>query len=242
MNYICKPTKIKIYVNTANKTMAQIKAETGCDAIINGGLFEGNRACRRLRVDNKTIMDDGQARRGLAWDVNIVRCSQKWLHYHNFISCTCIVRDGKPEATLDYTKDMSGARERTAMGVFADDRIWLYATHSNTTPEQLRQIALDAGVKHAIMLDGGGSTQCIFPEGKLTASRKVHNFICVWTDDAPKKEEAPKNEVSKLKSLVEIAREVIAGKWGTGQKRKEALTKAGYNYNDVQKKVNELLK
>ena len=47
--------------------------------------------------------------------------------------------------------------------------------------------------------------------------------------------------VSTKKSVTEIAKEVIAGKWGNGDARKKALTKAGYNYEAVQKKVNELL-
>lgn len=43
------------------------------------------------------------------------------------------------------------------------------------------------------------------------------------------------------KSVEEIAREVIAGKWGNGNDRKNRLTNAGYNYNEVQNKVNSLL-
>jgi len=43
------------------------------------------------------------------------------------------------------------------------------------------------------------------------------------------------------KSVDEIAKEVIEGKWGNGQDRKDRLTKAGYNYSEVQKKVNELV-
>ena len=45
----------------------------------------------------------------------------------------------------------------------------------------------------------------------------------------------------KLKSVDEIAREVINGLWGNGQERKDRLAKAGYNYSIVQKRVNELL-
>ena len=45
-----------------------------------------------------------------------------------------------------------------------------------------------------------------------------------------------------LKSLDEIAREVIAGKWGNGRERKDRLTAAGYDYYAVQKRVNELLR
>ena len=51
---------------------------------------------------------------------------------------------------------------------------------------------------------------------------------------------ASSNTTNK-KTLEEIAKEVIQGKWGNGAARKEALTKAGYDYDSVQDKVNELL-
>ena len=44
------------------------------------------------------------------------------------------------------------------------------------------------------------------------------------------------------KSVEELAREVINGKWGNGANRKQKLTAAGYDYAAVQKKVNELLR
>lgn len=44
------------------------------------------------------------------------------------------------------------------------------------------------------------------------------------------------------KSNEEIAKEVVAGKWGNGNARKTALTKAGYGYNTIQTLVNKLLK
>ena len=45
----------------------------------------------------------------------------------------------------------------------------------------------------------------------------------------------------KKKSVDEIAKEVIRGDWGNGQERQTALEKAGYNYSEVQSKVNALL-
>lgn len=45
----------------------------------------------------------------------------------------------------------------------------------------------------------------------------------------------------KKKTIDDIAKEVIRGKWSDGAKRKALLTKAGYDYNAVQKRVNELL-
>lgn len=43
------------------------------------------------------------------------------------------------------------------------------------------------------------------------------------------------------KSINVIATEVIRGAWGHGAIRKTALTKAGYDYDEVQSRVNELL-
>lgn len=47
---------------------------------------------------------------------------------------------------------------------------------------------------------------------------------------------------TQKKSVTELAKEVIAGKWGNGSDRKNRLTQAGYDYADVQAKVNELMK
>jgi hypothetical protein len=43
------------------------------------------------------------------------------------------------------------------------------------------------------------------------------------------------------KSVEEIADEVIAGQWGNGEERKNALSNAGYDYSVVQNRVNEKL-
>ena len=44
-----------------------------------------------------------------------------------------------------------------------------------------------------------------------------------------------------MKTNLEIAKEVLEGKWGNGSDRKKRLTEAGYNYDDVQGIVNALL-
>lgn len=43
------------------------------------------------------------------------------------------------------------------------------------------------------------------------------------------------------KSVEELAQEVIRGEWGNGAERKQRLTDAGYDYNAVQARVNEIL-
>lgn len=52
-----------------------------------------------------------------------------------------------------------------------------------------------------------------------------------WEDTAPVQ-----------KSVTEIAKEVISGKWGNGVERKQRLTLAGYDYKKIQAEVNRLLK
>ena len=65
----------------------------------------------------------------------------------------------------------------------------------------------------------------------LVTCTKGHTVMVV--DGYPR--EIPK------KSIGEIAREVIDGKWGAGSERVEKLTKAGYDYVIVQKEVNAIL-
>ena len=43
------------------------------------------------------------------------------------------------------------------------------------------------------------------------------------------------------KTVQQIAREVIQGKWGNGSERKNRLAAAGYDYYEVQKMVNKIL-
>lgn len=65
---------------------------------------------------------------------------------------------------------------------------------------------------------------------KLAAAGYDYNAIQDMVDKilTGAKEEAPK------KTNEEIAQEVIEGKWGNGSERKEKLTQAGYDYEEIQ--------
>ena len=56
----------------------------------------------------------------------------------------------------------------------------------------------------------------------------------------PQRKESLKAKKPPQKSIDTVAREVINGKWGNGADRKKRLTKAGYDYNAVKKRVNEI--
>ncbi len=68
--------------------------------------------------------------------------------------------------------------------------------------------------------------------------RYIRGFIAPKYDSYNAASEAPQTAGKDVKT---IAREVIAGTWGSGEDRKTALTKAGYNYSEVQNMVNEIL-
>ena len=184
MIYTCKPSKVSIYINKQKKSTAQIKEETGCTALINGGLFDMStfQPVCHLKADGKVLSKDQWKYWGFGWNVNELELVSDYTAYENYIACVCLVRDGKAEP-LSYPADMGGYRQRTAIGVFDDGRVWLYAVTSPVrTPECLQKFAIQAGVKHCVMLDGGGSTQGADPTETINAGRKVHNYICVWEE------------------------------------------------------------
>ena len=51
-----------------------------------------------------------------------------------------------------------------------------------------------------------------------------------------------KSKPQTTKSIEELAKEVIDGKWSNGEDRKTSLINAGYDYDKVQAKVNEIMK
>ena len=62
------------------------------------------------------------------------------------------------------------------------------------------------------------------------------------TASAPKKTtKKPSTAPNTKKSNTEIAKEVLAGKWGNGETRKKRLEAAGYDYAAIQKIVNKLM-
>jgi hypothetical protein len=68
----------------------------------------------------------------------------------------------------------------------------------------------------------------------------VSGHTAVVLDDGAKVVKESPNAADK-KSVDEVAREVIDGKWGAGVSRKEKLEAYGYDYKEVQKRVNEIL-
>lgn len=186
MYYVAKPSKIQIYVNTARKTMAQIKKETGCDIIINGGIYNMSTFVPYcwLKADGKLLASDHYTYYGYGWNAyNMVMDSSVNIgKYSNFIACVAMLKDGQ-KLDLIYNKEMGGRRGRTAIGLRSDGKVVAWCTQDGAyalTPEQLQTEMQNLGCVSALMLDGGGSSQCIMPNGSITSSRIVQNYIAIW--------------------------------------------------------------
>lgn len=80
----------------------------------------------------------------------------------------------------------------------------------------------------------------IYPQGKhpyhLVAEAKGQSTVYGWVDAKHIGGNGGR------KSIETVAKEVIDGLWGNGKDREQRLNSAGYNYNAVQVKVNELLR
>ena len=172
--------RIQIYVNKSAKTLAEIKVETGADYLINGGLYQGAQAVCHLRADGRTYAKDPYTYWGYAWDTgpDITLRSVPAAERRNYICCVCLLQGGKAE-TLIYNRDVGGSRPRTAMGI-KDGALCLYCTNSGRTPEELQAELLSLGWESAVMLDGGGSSQCDLAGKRIVSNRKVHNLILVY--------------------------------------------------------------
>lgn len=74
------------------------------------------------------------------------------------------------------------------------------------------------------------------------ASKKEIKDVCVISgipnaigtyDDGYREEER--------KNALELAQEILEGKWGNGEERRKRLAEAGYNYSEIQAEVNKLV-
>ena len=190
--------RIQIYINRSVKTLAEIKAETGADYLINGGLYQGSQAVCHLRADGQTYAKDPYTYWGYAWGTgpDITLRSVPAAERRNYICCVCLLRGGKAEMLI-YNRDVGGSRPRTAIGL-KDGELCLYCTDSGRTPMELQAELLALGWESAVMLDGGGSSQCDLAGKRIVSNRKVHNLILVYTrkrapsepDDSDKEEKA----------------------------------------------------
>ena len=184
-----KIRRIRIYINTARKSLAAIKKETGADYILNGTLYNMQtfRPNCHLKAEGQVLACPDYAVAGYAWnqgpDIAMVTLPDK--RRQNYIACTPLIVEGAPVAKLVYAPGQGGRRGRSAMGI-KSGRLALYCTRDGSgaarTPEQLRDELASAGWESAVMLDGGGSSQCDLDGAIISGARRVQNLVLIDLD------------------------------------------------------------
>ena len=193
--------RIELLVTNCRKTLSQVKAETKAHYVLNGGMWNPDgSACPLLKVGG--VMRSGTPWRamGYAWDKGPdIHMTSEYGGADNFIAVTALISSGEPVDKPSYGSAQGGKRGRSAIGLRGGS-LALYCSGDGTgdaaTPETLRDELAGLGWASAVMLDGGGSSQCDFGGERITASRKVHNWICVYlkqggTETPPEEEDKP---------------------------------------------------
>ena len=179
----------RIAIVTGNgRSMAQVKGDA--DYICNAGFYDmtTGRPVGHLKADGAVLAKEVWGCWGFAWDKSDIKMAALPTVAKNYISGVEMLSPmiGVHDA-MHYRPDVGGSRPRTAMAL-TGDKLLLYCADSPTTPEALRDTLYKLGAETAIMLDGGGSSQCDFQGKKISSSRRVHNYLAVWLR---KKEDKP---------------------------------------------------
>lgn len=185
-----KAKRVEIFDNSTTKyTMAYIKKITGCDDIINAGIFTFGtlKPLCDLKIEGKVIASDKYK----YWGYGINSGSGKldmvndYSEYDNYICCVAMIKDGV-KLKMNYNSDMGGKRGRSAIGTKKDGSIVMFCSKDGSptsmTPEALQEYMLKQGCVTAVMFDGGGSSQGNFNGVTVTSTRIVSNYILVWED------------------------------------------------------------
>ena len=218
--------RIELRVTNCRKTLSQVKEETGAHYVLNGGMWNPDgSACPLLKVGG--VMRSGTPWRsvGYAWDKGPdIHMTSGYEGADNFIAVTALISSGKPVDKPSYGSAQGGKRGRSAIGLRGDS-LALYCSGDGTrdaaTPETLRDELAGLGWDSAVMLDGGGSSQCDFGGERITASRKVHNWICVWLKQGGQKPPDKEESMGKYKVTPSIGVNIRSGP-GTGYGKVEA--------------------
>lgn len=200
---IFKCVKAEVYHNTRKLTPAQIMKEKGCTHIIGGYYFNNNSKSKDyfkpfgwLIVDSEIVSTNQYRDWGFGCDaVGAPKMTTDRTKPY-FMSGRPLLKDGAETIRTD-TSDVARKAERQAVGWTKDGYVILWCDKTKMFMPDLIEKMASLGAVDALAEDGGGSVQGIFPNGKITSSRKMPSFLLLWGE---KIEYEPKGE----KPMVEI--------------------------------------
>ena len=203
-------TRIAVYAGRCRETLAQARAWAERERpgervyLLNGGTWSAPDRPDPWLVSNGQVLARADwSSWGFGWETgpDIAMDSAPERH-RNFISCVPLLTpwDGM-DAPLRFPAEMGGVRGRSALAL-AGDKLVLYCSGDGTadakSPVALREELHRLGAETAIMLDGGGSSQCDFDGRKITGGRRVQNVIVVWRSAAGGEPEKGSDTMKKV--------------------------------------------
>lgn len=150
--------------------------------------------------------------------------------FASFVMLKCGAVNAPYECSCYYMKQAATKNKQIVKTPKINDFV-LYDWGGDGVPDHIGVISNISGDKITVI--EGNMSRAV---GVRTISKKS-GYINCYIRVSQKTGATPTTE-----NLDSIAKKVIRGDYGNGDERKQRLTAAGYDYNAVQKRVNELLK
>lgn len=184
-SFKCK--KAAVFHNTGRLTLQEIQKITGATHLVNGYFFNNKIGDKDYFKPNGWLVIDGEVISKSAfndWGLGIDKDGKPVMttdRSGTFLDGVPILKDGK-RLERNLTPDVKAPSDRTAIGWTKAGQILLFCSKNEMIREELQDELLGLGCADALMMDGGGSTQGIFPGGELKSSRKVATVILFWEE------------------------------------------------------------
>ena len=179
--------KAAVFHNAGRLTLQEIQKITGATHLVNGYFFNNRPGDKDyfkpngwLVIDKKVISQSeyNDWGLGIGKDGKPVMTTDR---SGTFLDGVPILKDGK-RLERNLTPDVKEPSDRTAVGWTGGGQVLLFCKQGDMTREELQDELLALGCVDALMMDGGGSTQGIFPGGELKSSRKVATVLLFWEE------------------------------------------------------------
>lgn len=180
MAEIIQASKAAVFYNAAGLTLEEIKENIGATHAVNGYFFGGDLNPLGWLVIDGIVFSRSDCN---DWGLGIIDGKPVMTtdRSQTFLDGVPILKDGA-KLYRNLTPDVARPAERTAIAWMKDGRVLIWCSREELTREELQDKLLELGAVDALMMDGGGSTQCIYPDRALYSSRIVATVILFWEE------------------------------------------------------------
>lgn len=175
--------RAEVFYNPDGLTATEVQARTGCTHIINGWVFlDDFTPCNWIVSNYEKVSQDEFHDYGISCPANGAPTMSTDRTQAGFLSGLPLLKGGQKLARW-CSADVGRSAERTIVGWLPDGKILLWCDSEKMTPDEAKEKMLSLGAVDALMMDGGGSVQGIFPDTRRYSSRIVLTFILFWEEE-----------------------------------------------------------